>query len=71
MHKVLYCTNLYDKIEMCLFNGGVLLASGVYCVYFLQVSHEAFGTTVTTNLLPNGNNIPVTSENRKRMLLPY
>jgi len=32
----------------------------------LQVSYERFGTTVTTELLPDGNSIPVTSENRER-----
>jgi len=36
----------------------------------LQVSYERFGTTVTTELLPDGNSIPVTSENRERRLLP-
>ena len=34
------------------------------------MSYERFGTTVTTELLPDGNSIPVTSENRERRLLP-
>lgn len=34
------------------------------------MSYERFGTTVTTELLPDGNSVPVTNENRERRLLP-